>query len=301
MQELGNKPVIYQFDDFPHAFRVQVYYLIQDVFRSWEKISYQVTSDDLWSYLESAIKQERGLLQLAHGYLDNSKNVRDYLIESVDMDEIIDVLEFVMNTTEVAFSGGGLDLEKFVTLLNRRFKDHNLGYEYVSNVNPGQIMRVDSQLLHVEVVESSIALMHDDGFTGPLEEFAEAHKKYREGDNKGAIHDACKAFESTMKSIASVMGWSCEPTAPASKLVNVMQDNGIFPPSMQDFNASLVKLLNNSVPTLRNKNSGHGQGHTVVEIPDSVVAYALHLTGSNIVFLITRYHELQDGKSEPAS
>ena len=40
---------------------------------------------------------------------------------------------------------------------------------------------------------------------------------------------------------------------------------------------------------MRNNCGGHGQGVEAVVVPDYLVAYALHLTASNIVLLIEAY------------
>lgn len=46
-------------------------------------------------------------------------------------------------------------------------------------------------------------------------------------------------------------------------------------------------MLESSIPTGRNKLSGHGQGTTPTNIPDYLVAYMLHMTASTVVFLAT--------------
>jgi hypothetical protein len=48
---------------------------------------------------------------------------------------------------------------------------------------------------------------------------------------------------------------------------------------------ALRSTLESGVPTARNKLGGHGQGTEVVEVPEHIVSYALHLTASAIVFL----------------
>ncbi len=52
-------------------------------------------------------------------------------------------------------------------------------------------------------------------------------------------------------------------------------------------------MLQSGVPTLRNKQSGHGQGSTVAEVPAYMAAFTLHLTASNIVFLLSAHAEAQ--------
>jgi hypothetical protein len=45
-------------------------------------------------------------------------------------------------------------------------------------------------------------------------------------------------------------------------------------------------LLESGVPTIRNKEGGHGQGHEIKEVPEYLTSYALHLTATNLLFLI---------------
>jgi hypothetical protein len=49
--------------------------------------------------------------------------------------------------------------------------------------------------------------------------------------------------------------------------------------------SALRGTLEAGVPTARNKLGGHGQGSQVVEVPEYIVAYVIHLTASAIVFL----------------
>jgi hypothetical protein len=51
--------------------------------------------------------------------------------------------------------------------------------------------------------------------------------------------------------------------------------------------------MESGLPTVRNKTSGHGQGPTPIELPAHFVAYSLHLTASNIVFLVEAHKALK--------
>ncbi|MDE2740031.1 MAG: hypothetical protein OXI58_00435 [Gemmatimonadota bacterium] len=89
--------------------------------------------------------------------------------------------------------------------LNNRFKEHGVGYQFTN----GQIICIDSEFIHTEVVKPALKLLDQQHYAG----------------------------------------------------------------------------LESSVPTGRNKLSGHGQGTTPVSVPDHLVAYMLHMTASAIVFL----------------
>ncbi|WP_390834051.1 DUF7014 domain-containing protein, partial [Calothrix parietina] len=44
--------------------------------------------------------------------------------------------------------------------------------------------------------------------------------------------------------------------------------------------------LESGIPTVRNKNAGHGQGSQSIAVPQHFAAYQLHLTASTILFLL---------------
>ena len=88
-----------------------------------------------------------------------------------------------------------------------------------------------------------------------------------------------------MKAICSKRGWKHDPNATAKALLQVLFDNGLVPSFWNQHFSALRSTLEAGVPTARNKLGGHGQGSQVVEVPEYIVAYAIHLTASVIVFL----------------
>ena len=96
------------------------------------------------------------------------------------------------------------------------------------------------------------------------------------------------AFESTMRTILDRKGWPYDKTAPAKPLIAALVNSGHIPASLQDQFARFRELLESGVPTIRNKNGGHGQGEEPVEVPRELAEYALHLTAANIVLLVAR-------------
>jgi len=176
-----------------------------------------------------------------------------------------------------------------VEILNRRFREHDLGYEYVAKPSPGTIIRIDSQFVHAEMIEPAIASLYSAGFDGPLDEFMAAHKSYRHGDNKAAMNEALKAFESTMKAICDAKGWQYPDHATAQPLIAALFLNGLLPSDLQSYFGGIRSVLESGVPTARNRRSAHGQGAEVTNVPDHLAAFTLHLTASNIVFLMESY------------
>ena len=72
----------------------------------------------------------------------------------------------------------------------------------------------------------------------------------------------------------------------AKKLVSVCLDNNLIPAYLQNQFSSLRALLESGVPTIRNKEGGHGQGTSITDVPEHLVSYALHLTATNLLFLM---------------
>jgi hypothetical protein len=125
------------------------------------------------------------------------------------------------------------------------------------------------------------------GFTGPLDEFISAHDHHRKGEQKEAIADALKAFESTLKAICMARRWPFDPHKDTAKqLIEIVFNHGLIPPYLQQQFTALRSVLESGVPTVRNKTAGHGQGATPTTVPDYMAAYALHLAASNIVLLV---------------
>ena len=165
--------------------------------------------------------------------------------------------------------------------LNYRFREHGIGYQF-SN---GQIIRMDSELIHAKIVKPALELLNQRNYAGAQQEFLKAHEHYRKGNAKEALNECLKAFESVMKAICDKRGWNHNKNAAAKNLIEVCFDNGLIPAFWQSHYSSLRNLLESGVPTGRNKTSAHGQGKTPVSVPNHLVAYMLHMTASTIVFL----------------
>jgi hypothetical protein len=164
--------------------------------------------------------------------------------------------------------------------LNGRFLEHGVGYQYDS----GEIIRVDSELLHQEAVKPTLALLRAPEYAGAQAEFLTAHEHYRHGRHKEALTECLKSLESAMKAICAKRNWPHDPNATASPLIQVLLDKELIPAFWNQHFSALRATLEAGVPTARNRLGGHGQGTQVVEVPAHLVAYVLHQTASAIVF-----------------
>ena len=75
-------------------------------------------------------------------------------------------------------------LTKQLIELNYRFREHRVGYQYES----GQIIKVDSQFVHSEVVKPALSFLSDPIYKGANEEFLKAHEHYRKRRYKECLN-----------------------------------------------------------------------------------------------------------------
>lgn len=291
----GQISEVYIYDNLPKELRNQIVFVIKDLLGS---VVAQRHRSDICTYVANSIAREWGQANLIrhHELFSSEDQLSEAILKDPDPDHCLDIIEFlfnfscnsIANKTEYTNFNGRAALELCAKELNHRFKENSVGYEYVSK----QIVRIDSQLLHGEVVKPALVLLDTPGFEGPQEEFHSAHEHYRHKRYKEALNDSLKSFESTMKAIAENREFPFKKGDTAKKLILVCIDGGLFPSYYQSHLSALANLLEGGVPSIRNNEGGHGQGATVKEISPNIVAYTLHMTASAIVLLINLHLDL---------
>lgn len=134
-------------------------------------------------------------------------------------------------------------------------------------------------------MKPALKLLFEEGFEGAEDEIRNAYERRRKGDNKNAILEAGKAFESTMKIICDKQGYAYDKNKDtAQKLIAILENNGFYPSYMNAHLTSIRTTLETGLPVVRNKVAGHGQGNQIITIPDEYTDYALHLAATNILF-----------------
>jgi hypothetical protein len=171
-----------------------------------------------------------------------------------------------------------------VTKLNKRFQERAIGYR----LEHGRILRINSEFIHAEAVEPALQLMYTQGYEGAFQEFILAQTHYRQGPEH---YDDCltncgKSLESVLKTICVKRNWAFNPNDTASKLLGIIFNNKLIPEYLQSHFGGLRATLDGGVPTIRNREGGHGSGEKPNDVPEYLAAYQLHLTASTIVFLI---------------
>jgi hypothetical protein len=301
-RKLANQgvPVIYQYDYLPGTFRNQVVHIWHGALGAEINHKRDVQREHwlaMWQYIEHTIARELGMTNLGHSGSFPWTQCEDFL-HKAPTEQALDIIELSFKIVDTKlrepqspeFMGvrATQSPDDAIDELNHRFRAHSIGFKFAG----GQIIKVDSEYLHSQVVEETLVLLHEQGFEGPQVEFMRAHSHYRTGVYQDAIVNAENAFESTMKSICDARNWAYPPTATAKPLIDIVVAKGLIPPYSPDHLEHVIGSLKTGLPTVRNKTGGHGQGKTAVLVPEYIAAYALHLAATNIVLLVQAHKAL---------
>lgn len=291
----GDVPDVYTYDDLPNPLRVQIIHIWNDTLGDTTQYWNYDDVKSAYKFVVDTLCREYGVFRLPHTekYGDRHfiEELGNYFLREEDVEKLLDIVELtfkVINTFTrehryLRRHDAGKHADNAIDELNKRFKEHGVGVQFTSN----EIIRVDSELLHVEAVKPALRLLNQKHYKGAQQEFLSAYEHYRHGKHKESLNDCLKAFESTMKSICDKRGWKYQSNATSRSLISICFDNELIPTFWQQQMTSLRSLLESSVPTGRNKLSGHGQGTETTEVPEHLVAYMLHMTASTLVFLTT--------------
>jgi hypothetical protein len=303
--EKAGRQDIYQYDTLPVPFRVQVihiwrtaigrYYLPEGAFSHGRPSP----ANEIWRFIHDTLARELGVTVLAGEWADDPPNRCTQFLGKTNTSGALDIIELSfraidlgirkMDNYEIQDAHITQDADSAIEELNHRFKEHAIGYQYLG----GQLVRLDSQFAHAEIVKPALSLLNATGFDGPADEFMRAFDHYRHGRNKEAVAEALKAFESSMKSICKARKWSHAPNATAQPLIKVLFEKGLIPAELESHFAGLRSAMESGLPTISNRTSRHGQGPAPTTIPPHFAAYALHLLASNVVFLVEAHKSLK--------
>ncbi len=290
-----NKPLpdVYKYTDVPERLRNQIMHYWSD-YVNQAAFSNELI-DDAYSLMTKDISLELGILALPIKSWDSS--IREdfdwFFLKERDHEHVLACIELYLRSVELLDEyntenyGRALNYnsKSLIEDVNYRFKENGIGYYYASK----QLIKMDSLILHENAVKMTLHLLSSPLFKNANEEYLHAHEHYRFGRNGAALIECLKAFETTMKIILTEKGWQYEKGDTSSKLIQALFNNNFIPSYLNNASTSLKQLLTSSIPTIRNKNSGHGQGEIKVDIPDHLVAYCLHMTGSTIRYLVEQY------------
>ncbi|MFK5947914.1 MAG: hypothetical protein QM500_03975, partial [Methylococcales bacterium] len=297
----GEVPDVYTYDELPRPLKVQIVHIITDTLGNSDGYySHRAGVKSAYTFIVKTLCHEYGLFRLPGASEYESRmyltELTSYFLQEKDVDKCIDVIEMSFKVIDkftrrhdYLYKNNGAEIaDNSITELNERFKEHGIGFQFIEN----EVIRVDSELIHVEAVKPALRLLNQKNYQGAQQEFLSAYEHYRHGKNKESLNDCLKAFESTMKAICDKRKWKYKSSDTARSLIQVCFENELVPTFWQQQLTSLRSILESSIPTGRNKLSGHGQGSEPITVPNYLVAYMLHMTASTLVFLTTAEENL---------
>ena len=286
----GDVPDVYQYEELPNNFRVQVVHIIRDTIGVEQ--SYNQHTNFAYEEIHKILCKEYGVFSLKNHSQSNFESVYEFFLEQKNHEKCLDIIELSFKIIDSHVrqnhwqfrdsAGVSQQPDDAINELNSRFKESGIGYQFVS----GELVRVDSEFIHSEAVKPVLKLLGTNKYyKGANNEFLSAHEHYRHKRYKECLNDCLKSFESLMKSIHDKHSWEYKPNDTAKKLINSCLINKLVPEYLQNQFSSVRVLLESGIPTVRNKEGGHGQGTEVSNVPEYLASYTLHLTATNLLFL----------------
>ena len=290
------------YDQLPHELRVQVIHIFRDYLGTEQDSQIHGTSVfAAFQFIVDTLCREYGMFSLPTANARRERNyfseLFNFILTETNVDRVLDAIELGCRIIDIHSrkweykhsQNGSEEADAGLAELNARFLHHGFGYRYESR----NIIRVDSELIHAEVIKPALALLHNPKFKGAEAEFHLAFEHYRHARPKEALTECLKCLESTIKAIALARGWAHEPNATAKPLLDLMFEKQVIPQLWSQHFSGLRAMLESGVPTARNRLGGHGQGAEIITVPLHFVSFTLHQTAAAIVFLASAEQNLK--------
>ncbi|WP_105180823.1 STM4504/CBY_0614 family protein [Pseudoalteromonas sp. T1lg21] len=286
---------VFQYHLLPQSLRIQIKFLLDGLLGDESNYNYEPNVREVYTQIYNFLREELGRFDLNN---QNSKiekynanayvELNTFLINEKNIELVLSYVEYAfilaeIYTSEYEFRNKNLEdkMEESLKTLNLRFRENGVGFAFEES----HIIRVDSMLMHEEVIKPALKLLNMKEYEVTQDYFLNAYEHYRHKKYNEAIVECNKAFESTMKIICMNQKWELKGNESASKLIAACLKNKLIPDYWQTQLSSLNSMLSSGIPTIRNKYS-HGQDALQEQAPEELVGYIIHTTASTIIFLI---------------
>lgn len=178
--------------------------------------------------------------------------------------------------------------EKCRLKINQIFDLH----ECMWRIADGEFFKLDADFMGARLVADAHDALAANRFVGAADEYAKARQELGSGDVKDGIFHAGKSFESVMKVMTGLQN------ANADQLIKAMQSQGYFDDLPESIRSGFAEQVMKTLPFLRNKLAGHGQGAEIVDVPVVYGELAVQLAATLHNFLLSKH--LERKPPEPA-
>ena len=182
---------VYEYNKFPEEFINQSFYIIMD-FIDLYKGNYPISSEKIWKEIYDIFVRQIGVISLEgyNSYDSHAPRVERYY-RTHNGNDLLNLIDLIFvyfdcilrknhphsyyNISEI--------LDNSISELNYRFKQYGLGYEFTN----GELIKKTNEIIHSEIIQPALKLLHDEKFKGAEDEFLLAFSNYKDGKNKDAI------------------------------------------------------------------------------------------------------------------
>ena len=295
-----NNNTLFDINYFPQKLKVQILHIINDEYNNSQTMNGGLINHLMVNNIIKIINHEYGI------YIPNENKLIEEFERTDDVYFLYDFIELFFSQIEskkvakvkrkasvedqvrekmgkLFFFDTNKHIDEIVEELNTRFKENGVGARYES----GKIFRISDDYSFAEVIQPTMQLISNRIYSGANDEFVCACNHFKYGRNKECLNECLKAFESTMKCICIKRRWKYDKNKDtSSKLLEILFSHKLIPDYMQSQFSGFRTLLSSGVPTIRNRESGHGQGRNIKVVDDHFASYSLNLTASNILLLV---------------
>lgn len=291
--ERAGEPDVYSYNEIPDFLKKQVALVLDAAIGIWaHDTSYFYRHGNKgWTLVDDIMTREHESYYKMRGNsnLDTPRaRFLHFVRNASDVDEWLSIVEVACRLlsalrSEPSARGATESGPRAVDEINARLQEHSVGYQFEN----GEIIRVDSQFTHAEIIKPALALLTKRGFETANDDFMTAHRHYRNHENKDAVVAANRAFESALKAVFKLNGWEYGAGDRASDLVKKARQSGLFPDYLDSGFDSYIAMMKTGLPNVRNNAGGHGSGPADPEVPAYLARYAIDMTAANIVLIAT--------------
>ncbi len=281
----------------PHQVRNRLFHTMRLCLTSREFNNYGI-EDVFYEMQDKLLQRYGGVRRSAYEAARVSNDpVLEHFFQCTDEE----LMDFIQMCFETRWNFGR---QPMVQAINRVLQEENIGYEltdYSETITEGgslfgrsspgmktihphlpKVLRKDEKILHAETVKPCLDVLSDPRFATANGELLSAFEEYRRGKYGDAVTDAGAAFESVLKIICTIKGWSYDKEKDTcSKLLDICRDHGLF--------HGFYKPILEGTATVRNKTGdAHGKG-PVADYPatKAIADHMLYMVCNNINLVVS--------------
>lgn len=259
-----------------------------------DSVGVQRDPNDRWIDNSSALAEAAAELIIEHGWdqlppppgkaeLGVAYANQRHLVMTGEAPVVFDYVEVAFKWMEDATKAG------FKSKLNGLFDLLECPWRFTD----GEFFKLDADFVGARLVDEAHSALATFNFDGAAHEFAKARQDAVSGEPKDAILYSAKSFESVLKVLTGL------ENANADSLIRALIGQGYLDDLPEAARASFGEQILKTLPSLRNRLAGHGQGSTVVQVPPVYGELALQLAAAFHNFLLAKH--LQRNPPQPPS